>query len=207
MYIYVEKQAMGKAIPKSRHKYVYQLKMTPEIQNLENQFEIVQQNAATNGWTYNNYREYVRIRHELKDKCKERYIKNWENKIGDFANYNKNSKDFWSKFKILKGKNVTHTNSMKDPEGNKYYTDKEKCNLMETTWRDIFRIIDEEEAKFDRQHPEHIDTYINTNSNRVSSFPTSDITRLSDEHFHTRGIEMDEIKACIRRFKKKVPGF
>ena len=78
---------------------------------------------------------------------------------------------------------------------------------MEKTWRDIFRITDEEEAIFDRQHSEHINTYININSNRVSSFPTSDITRLNDENFRTRGIEMDEIKACIRRFKKKVPGF
>ena len=75
---------MDKTIPKSSHKYVFQLKMTPEIQNLENQFKILQQNAATN----------VRIRLELKKKCKENYIKNWENKICDLANYRKNSKDF-----------------------------------------------------------------------------------------------------------------
>lgn len=33
---------------------------------------------------------------------------------------------------------------MKDTDGNKYYTDKEKCTLMEKTWRDVFRITKEE---------------------------------------------------------------
>lgn len=28
---------------------------------------------------------------------------------------------------------------MKDTDGSKYYTYKEKCYLMERTWRDVFR--------------------------------------------------------------------
>ena len=32
---------------------------------------------------------------------------------------------------------------MKEQEGNKYYTDKEKCNLMEKTWESVFKITEE----------------------------------------------------------------
>ncbi len=49
---------------------------------------------------------------------------------------------------------------MKDKDGSKYYTVKEKCILMERTWQNVFRITDEEAAKFDGQHLAHINTYI-----------------------------------------------
>ena len=65
-------------------------------------------------------------------------------------NHSINSKKFWNNFKVLKGKNIIHTNYMKDPEGNKYFTDKKKCGLMERTWRNISRITEEDEDKFDR---------------------------------------------------------
>ena len=32
---------------------------------------------------------------------------------------------------------------MKDDDGKKYFTDKEICNLMENTWKNVFRITEE----------------------------------------------------------------
>ena len=37
------------------------------------------------------FREYIRIRHELREKCRENYNKNWEDKITDLMDHNKNS--------------------------------------------------------------------------------------------------------------------
>lgn len=202
----IVKQAMNKAIPKTTYKFIYQLKTTPEIKHLENQFKMLKQNATINGWTHDHYREFIRIRYELKERCKENYNKNWENKITDLMNNSRNSKEFWSKFKILKGKNIIHTNYMKDSEGKKYYTDKEKCGLLENTWKDIFRITEEEEIKFDRNHSDHVDAYININQERVSAFPTSDLRRLNNENYHIREIDKEEIKSYISRFKNKAPG-
>ena len=126
-------KAMDKTIPKSSYKYIYQLKITPEITLLENQFKYLQHNATINGWSYQHYREYQRIREELKEICKENYNKSWEDKITDLMNHSRDSKEFWKKLKVLKGKNIIQTNYMKDSEGNKYFTDKEKCNLFERT--------------------------------------------------------------------------
>ncbi len=98
----VVKQAMDKAIPKSHYKFIYQLKTTPDIRNLENQFRTLKQNALVNGWTNDNYREYIRIRYDLKERCKENYNKNWEDRVANLMNHNKNSKEFLNKFKVLK---------------------------------------------------------------------------------------------------------
>ncbi len=64
------KHAMDKAIPKSSYEFTHQLKITPEIRQLENQFKLLQHNARINGWSYEHYSEYNRIRHELKEECR-----------------------------------------------------------------------------------------------------------------------------------------
>ncbi len=86
---------------------------------------------------------------------------------------------------------------MKDNEGNKYFTE-EKCDLMEQTWKDVFKITLEEDNDFHKQHSEHINRYITVNSNRVKSFPTANIERLDNENNLTREITL-EVKMYIRR--------
>ncbi len=50
---------------------------------------------------------------------------------------------------------------MVDEDGHRFYSDKEKCNLMEKSWKDIFRIREEDETNFDADHSNHINAYIN----------------------------------------------
>lgn len=142
-WIKAVKNAMDVAIPKSNYQYIYQLKTTPEVKHLENQYKIIREFASHFGWTLQTYRECQRIKLELRERCKEAYNKNWEEKINYISENSKNSKEFWNKIKILKGKTTTHTNYMKDDDGKKYFTDKEKCNLMENTWKNVFRITEE----------------------------------------------------------------
>ena len=93
------KNAMDIAIPKSNYQYIYQIKTTPEIKNLENQYKTLKEFAAYFGWTIQTYREHQRIKTELMERCKEAYNKNWEDKISYISDNSKNSKEFWSKIK------------------------------------------------------------------------------------------------------------
>ncbi len=61
---------MNIAIPKSNLKRISQTEISDEIRNLERQFIALKQVAITNGWTYDNYRVYIRTRNE-REKCKE----------------------------------------------------------------------------------------------------------------------------------------
>ncbi len=95
---------------------------------------------------------------------------------------------------------------MKDDEGNKYYTDKEKCNLLGKTWKDIFTITDQEEATFDTVHSEHINTYVNIQQHRMKPFPTVELNRRNNGNYRTRLIDIAEIKRFIKKIQKKAPG-
>ncbi len=69
---------MDIAIPRSSYKHLYQLKITQEIRELQRAFTILKKNAEIIGWTFNNYNEYIRIRHELREKCKFSHNRNSE---------------------------------------------------------------------------------------------------------------------------------
>ncbi len=62
------KQAMDTAIPKTTYKPIYQIRATPEIKKLERSYNALKNNSEMHGWTEHNYREYVRIRQELREK-------------------------------------------------------------------------------------------------------------------------------------------
>ncbi len=76
---------------------------------------------------------------------------------------------------------------MKDADGNKYYTDKEKCNLMGKSWKSIFRIT-EEEANFDKDHSNHINNCINIQHKKITPFPAVDLQRLAKDNIYTMKI-------------------
>ncbi len=125
------KDTMNKTIPIKTHKRITNLVITQEIKDLEREFNTLKKAAEVHGWTINNYGSYLRIRDELKEKCKAAHNKNWENKINNIIEISKDNKAFWNQIKLLKGKNIIHANYMEDEEGSKYYSDKEKCTVME----------------------------------------------------------------------------
>ncbi len=87
---------MYAAIPKSSYQFIDQLKTAPEITELKNLYKALSEFAEHFGWTIQMYREYQRIKSELRDRCKEAYNKNWEERIKDISDNSKNSKDFWN---------------------------------------------------------------------------------------------------------------
>ncbi len=74
---------------------------------------------------------------------------------------------------------------------------------MERTWRDIFRITEEEEANFDVAHAEHINSSINIFQVRINPYNVSNLSRLNNENFYTRKIEKYEIIRYLKKSKKK----
>ncbi len=70
---------------------------------------------------------------------------------------------------------------------------------MEKTWKDVFRITEDEENNFDKDHSEHIERYINVNNNRMKAYPTANFNIVNADIYCTREITLEEIKAFIRR--------
>ncbi len=185
------KEAMDRAIPKSSYKISYQMKPNAEIKRLEYQYNLLQKRALTQGWTLQNYSAYIKIRTELRESCKKACNKEWEGKIKEIISNHKNTKTFWSKINRLRGKNITHTNYLEDDDGGKYYTDQEKCHIMEKNWKDIFRITDEDNATFDHRHSDHIEAYIHALRQRTLPYNDVDLTRLETNNFYERKINKD----------------
>lgn len=199
-------KAMEAAIPKSTYKRVTQLNITPEIIRLQAEFQAIKLEATTNGWTVEKYVEYRRMRMEIREKCKDASNRKWEDNINNLINISKDSKEFWKKIKLLQGKNIQQANYMKDVNGVKYYTEQEKCSLMENVWKHVFRISEEEEATFDANHSRHIENHINVQQQRLRTYDTVDLNRLDTNNILTRKIEIEDVEKLIKKTKKKAPG-
>ncbi len=137
---------MGMSTSKTNYKPIYQTITTTEMKNLERTYNTFRNNADKNGWTMQSYKEYLRIRQGLKDKCKEACDINFENKINNIIDITKDTKEFWNKIKLLKGQRTKHTNYLEEKAGNRYHTNKEKPYIMENTWKEIFKINEEEKS-------------------------------------------------------------
>ncbi len=139
--------------------------------------------AHIQGWTLANYREHVRIRQELKEKCKEASREAWENKLLEIIDSTKDTKCFWKKVNRLRGKDITHCNYLTDDQGNKYFTDKEKCQVMAKPRKNVFTITPQENEAFYARHFEHISTYINIQQHRVTPYNRVDFNRLNNNFY------------------------
>ncbi len=95
---------------------------------------------------------------------------------------------------------------MKDEEGNRFYSCKEKCHPMEKAWRDVFRITEEEEFKFDLDHADHVNIYINIQHQKISPFSTTLLSRLNNGSFYNRGIEKQILKGTEKVPERKHRG-
>ena len=76
---------------------------------------------------------------------------------------------------------------------------------MQNTWKDIFTITPQENAVFDITHSEHINTYLNTQQQRLNPYDRVDINRLNG-NFYTREIQTEEILRHIKKMKNRAPG-
>ncbi len=177
---------MDKAIPKSSYKPIYQLKPNAEIRKLEFQYNTLRTQVLIQGWTLQNYSVYIKIRTELREICKKACNNEWEGKIKDIISNHKNTKLFWSMINRLRGKSTIHTNYLEDEDGVKYYTDQEKCQIMEKKWKDVLRITDKDNATFDYRHSEHIEAYINTQRPRMQPHIDVDLTRLETQFLYKK---------------------
>lgn len=205
-WVFNIKLAMMKSIPKTNYNIIYQIKPTSQIKFIQFLLNSLNTCAIQHGWTTANFRVYQDLKNEMKDRCKEEFNKNWEKQIDNIIRDSKDTKVFWNKINRLRGKTTPQNNYLKDDDGREYHTDKEKCNIMQETWSNIFKITEEEEQNFDLIHSEQIDTYINENVQRITHYETIDFNRLDENCMLTKPIIENDVKAAIKRLKNKAPG-
>lgn len=197
--------AMNNTIPKSKSTNIFTFKPDREIKYLQNQYNMLSQNARHSGWTLHHYRQYKNIQNILKDKYIEIANKRWNDKLQEITEKEKDPKVFWQKINKLKGNKQTSTPYLIDKDGNKKYKEEEKCSLLRETWKDVFRITPEEDADFCQINNNRVTDFLTNNTERISTHPTIDF-HLLDNNFMTKEIITDDIKRRIFKLKDNSPG-
>lgn len=106
----------------------------------------------------------------------------------------------------MRDRSIPQNNYLEDNDGRKLHTDKEKCVMMKDTGKNIVRMTEEEELKFDREHSEYIEAFINNNIHRIQHHEKIDLSRLDEHNHFTKPIKEHEVVMAIKRLKNKAPG-
>ncbi len=197
--------AISTHIPMKNNKTIFKPITNPTIKQIQWLLKQYINEARETGWSLEKYRLYNRLKTTLKEECKMQYTQNWEDAIQELENIYKDSKDFWNKFKRLKGKENTHSSFLVH-NNTKIYNEKHKERIFRNNWENILTINPEENAQFDQDHETEINRYITDNLNTITPYNNSDLNRLSNEHYITSEITVEEVISTIKSFKNTTPG-
>ena len=88
----------------------------------------------------------------------------------------------------------------------KLIMDKQKERAHRELWGNVFRISDQENQHYDQDTEEMVRHYLNENNDKITTYQTSDVTRLQHDNQLSQPINLQEIKATIKSFKTNTPG-
>lgn len=94
---------------------------------------------------------------------------------GLITNY-KNPQKFWYKIRKLKGYSTSKNNHL-IVNDNKLIHDKEKEEAHRNIWQNTFKMTDEENDQYNRENEVRVEEDLSNNTNKISPYHTSDLTR------------------------------
>ena len=110
-------------------------------------------------------------------------------------------KKFWSSIKRFSGNTKQKTPYLRDQSGNKLHTHKERELLFKKHWENIFK-NDQENDSFDTENITLVEDEITLRANELTTYSTSDLSRLTD----CPEISITELSDLIKRTKQRTPG-
>ncbi|KAG0417818.1 hypothetical protein EQH57_0865, partial [Dictyocoela roeselum] len=127
----------------------------------------------------------------------------WNNMI-EKTDAERNSKDFWTSIKRMIGQTSSKQMSyLKDSNNEEVHDDDKKEEIFRRYWREVFKISEEENRRYDRQTDEMVNSFLEENYNKVTSYEKTSQQRLTTE---TTPVTRLEIMHGISKFKQKSPG-
>lgn len=169
------------------------------------QFTAINQEAITNGWSYDLYRLYKQLQVTLQPSLKADINSYWAGVIAQTASTYNEPSTFWRKTKQLMDFERQDPHYLYSPTNAKIYSDIDKEALHRHHWSEVF--TDNNDLWDDEETAMTVRTFLTNNLHRTYPYPDAGLTRLNtDNDFLTLEISDDHIKSIIKKMIKSCPG-
>ena len=193
--------ASNETIPKLQYRITPGIKPTPEIITIQRQYNAIRYYIRNHGTNNELYSRLTYLRRKLRDKYIKLQDQTW-NKLMDKTEIDtRDPKKFWSSIKRFSGNTKQKTPYLRDQSGNKLHTHIERELLFKKHWENIFK-NDQENDSFDTENITLVEDEITLRANELTTYSTSDLSRLTD----CPEISITELSDIIKRTKQKTPG-
>ena len=189
---------MRSSIPTRNVRYINHPKMSDFLKLLEQMYTNMQ-NSRYNANARDFYHHIKWIQEQIGIESNKIDREYWQGKIKELSDLYGDQPMFWSRLKIMYCLFNTVNNR-------KCITGPEKRSLFNHTWREIFRITEEENSKFDDGNETVVENFLSNNEGRTRPYNNADLSKLNENIYLTRRITRRNIKDIVKEFKNKAPG-
>ena len=197
------KETADKHIPKRYYRLEPHPRPTRQTQITRVQFQALRDRATQVGWTYEDYRRYIRLRLTLQDLRKTEARNFWGRVLMDLSASHRDPRKFWGKVKRLSGRSTGPDSFLIDNDGQRHYTNKDKERLFTAKWTQVFQDDDDDN---DFANNDIVFEFLRANGHRISPHAGADPSRLSGTSLLDSLISSEELKFAIRSSKSTCPG-
>lgn len=203
-YEAIEK-GMDESMPKTTREIILRPITSPLLNYIQHEYRQIQRISQIRGWIIQNYYRYRMLRTMLKNESQRIKNDNWNKLMEATATKYKEPKEFWRAIKNQEGTKIQANNYLQ-VNNNKLISDKDKEEVHRTIQKEIFKIFPQENIEYDRDQEVKVESYLEGNQIRVTTYRCSDLNRLQGENYIDTLISVQEIKQVIKNFKNNTPG-
>lgn len=198
--------AMNENIPVTNYRTLPHIKLTKEIQLIQQAYQNIRTKARNTGWTEQLRNTMKVLQHNMASIMKDQSEKYWQELLKKTEKTYKQPHIFWKEIRRLMGTEQNNTTYLLDPQGTKLITDEDKANEFRRHLKNIFQITEEENNNFCHQTQRDVEEFLR-NTNQHKPYEKTNLTRLSEDNSLTKPISRNELIGRINSFKnRKAPG-
>ena len=147
------------------------------------------------------------IQNQIIEEANRQRKENWEGKLVKLnRRYKENQTQFWEEYARLTGKSIINIPYLLNENGEKVEDKLEHMTLLTETWKNTFRITEDDNQNFDEVNERRVEEELNRNRERITPYANPDLSRLNEEEPMISPIKIVDILNTVKRFKNKAPG-
>ena len=196
------KTVTDRHVPTRRYTTPPAPRPTRQTQLLRIQFQALKDRAARLGWTTDDYRRYVQLRHSLQDARRGEAATYWGKTVTDLADTYRDPRLFWQKLRCLSGRNNTSQTYLVDDQGTKHHSAPEKERLFTDIWEQVFQ----NDNDIDTDNADIVHDFLTNSFHRTQPHATADPERLRGDSDITCRISAGELRRAITISRPTAPG-
>ena len=197
--------AKNRCIPRSNTRPMPHPRRSQLLQTLQVALNASWEDGVRNGWTPDTYRNHKRLQRDLMAESRRLYDEHWGLLLTEMTAKHPTQRLWYQELRRLSGRTKTSPYLLHQDE--KVSDEAQREQLLSAYWADVWRISDEEEARFDQGYEQALRAQFPRMEEQLAFLPRVDLGQLGNADLTTSPSSVEELVKDLKSMRTgKAPG-